>query len=279
MLPLPQINELVDGQVEVSSKTFPVAFGNVQVFPLPVRSAEVIVPVKEFAPEDCGSKAILSFVEVFVSKIAVGVLTSKLPEPVIIFTAVTPLEFPIVIIFPFELFPILTAPVVPESRVRSVVVGVSKLPPVKVRLPVRFPLPEVSRERAVALFVIKLSVFASVVPRFAVAPKAFPLCTNAKPAIVVDVAGRTDTRQRETPASYIRPIDPFGARVILPSPVRIRFTSVELPLSFGKIRLEAVEAFVMRICLPSVPPAIPVNVVCDVPVNLKYAPEPRFTLF
>ena len=179
LFPESHAKEPVDKHVELSSKMFPVRFGKVHVFPLPVKSADVIVPVKEAALPVCGTMASLSFVAVGVWNVDVRASTSKLPEPVAMFTAVDPVVFPMLMIFELAPLPRFTAPVVPESSVSAVVVGVTIVPPFVVRLPVKTPLPEVSSASAVTPFVSMFSAFASVVPSVAVPPKALPPLRNA----------------------------------------------------------------------------------------------------
>ncbi len=103
-------------------------------------------------------------------------------------TAVASVILPIVIVLAFALVPIFMAPVLPESRVSAPVVPeviLSAEPAADEResvlfvvivvapVPVSVALPAAIPNRGLPL-VRKLSPYASVVPKTAVAPKAFP---------------------------------------------------------------------------------------------------------
>ena len=122
---------------------------------------------------------------------------------------------PTVTVFAVAPVPRFTAPLVPESSVRipvvpvvmfkAVAVGDRMSPPVTVKSPVNVPFPDVSRDSAVVLLVIKLRMFASVEPIDTAVPNAFPPCSMA-----VLSTGKAVTRHVVDPESYCKLTTPLG---------------------------------------------------------------------
>ena len=158
--------------------------------PVPVMFRIASLPVREMEVD------LMVVVPVPVEKVLpFGIVTlpaSEMPpEPLLRFSAVVPVELPMVMIFEAAPLPRLTPPVVPESRVRAPVVPVvipiaeaaaednARVPveeSVVGPVPVRVEAPAARAKRVVPL-VIRFKALASVVPRTAVAPKPLPFCS------------------------------------------------------------------------------------------------------